>query len=144
MCNTLRPKLQMFDNTRIKVDGRRPHSLMFVCQNLVTSSGSCFNFQVTRDFARQFTYYQSLNCCLALITIIMPPAATLQTQIRGPSYCPSITKYAYIQHGGRNCKFINFEIVYIKHILEPNAGVLARNARPLQKVFILARPVESF
>ena len=102
-------KLQIFDNTRIYIG--RPHSLMFVCQNLVTSSGSCFNFQVTRDFARQFTYYQSLNCCLALITIIMPPAATLQTQIRGPSYCPSITKYAYIQHGGRNCKFINFEIV---------------------------------
>ena len=46
----------------------------------------------------------------------------------------------YIQHGGRNCKFINFEIVCIKHILEPNAGVLARNARPLQRVFILARP----
>ena len=116
MCNTLRPKLQMFDNTRIKVDGRRPHSLMFVCQNLVTSSGSCFNFQVTRDFARQFTYYQSLNCCLALITIIMPPAATLQTQIRGPSYCPSITKYAYVQHGGRNCNFLNFKTVNMKHI----------------------------
>lgn len=116
MCNTLRPKLQMFDNTRIKVD---PQTAQFdVC---MPKFGDLK--WVMFQFPSNTRLCEAIHILLVIKLLLgvnyhhhAPPLLLyrLRSEVH-PTAHPLQNTRTY-KHGGRNCNFLNFKTVNMKHI----------------------------